>query len=335
METQTTPRADDARDLDLLAQLADARKSLVAQIGRRIIGQHEIVDNLVASLLAGGHALLVGVPGLAKTLLVQTVAEALDLSFSRVQFTPDLMPSDITGTEILEEDHATGRRVFKFVRGPVFANIVLADEINRAPPKTQAALLQAMQEHAVTAAGQTHRLPEPYFVLATQNPIEQEGTYPLPEAQLDRFMFQLNVGYPSRDEEERIVNATTGDITTEIRPVLRAEQLVAMQHLVRRLPAPPTVVKYAVQLARSTRPDGAEATPQVKRYVGWGAGPRASQYLVLGAKARAAMDGRPVPDVDDVRSVALPVLAHRVVLNFQGEADGVTAAQVIEMSEKR
>ena len=335
MGTQTSPRADDTRDLDLLAELADARRSLVAQIGRRIVGQHEIVDNLVAALLAGGHALLVGVPGLAKTLLVQTVAQALDLSFSRVQFTPDLMPSDITGTEILEEDHTTGRRVFKFVRGPVFANIVLADEINRAPPKTQAALLQAMQEHAVTAAGQTHRLPEPYFVLATQNPIEQEGTYPLPEAQLDRFMFQLTVGYPSRDEEEQIVSATTGDVTADIHPVLHAEQLVAMQHLVRRLPAPPTVVKYAVQLARSTRPDSAEATAQVKRYVGWGAGPRASQYLVLGAKARAAMDGRTVPDLDDVRSVALPVLAHRVVLNFQGEADGVTAAQVIEMAERR
>jgi MoxR-like ATPase len=334
--TQTTPRAaDDARDLDLLAQLADARTSLVAQIGRRIVGQHAIVDNLVASLLAGGHALLVGVPGLAKTLLVQTVAQALDLSFSRVQFTPDLMPSDITGTEILEEDHATGRRLFKFVKGPVFANIVLADEINRAPPKTQAALLQAMQEHAVTAAGQTHRLPEPFFVLATQNPIEQEGTYPLPEAQLDRFMFQLTVPYPSREEEERIVDATTGDATTEIRPVLSAPQLVAMQHLVRRLPAPPVVVKYAVQLARSTRPDSAEATAQVKRYVGWGAGPRASQYLVLGAKARAAMDGRTVPDVDDVRSVAQPVLAHRIVINFQGEAEGITPSQLIELAEKR
>ena len=208
MATQTKP-TDDSRDLDLLAQLARARRALVEQIGRRIIGQHKIVDDLVSALLAGGHALLVGVPGLAKTLLVQTVAQALDLSFSRVQFTPDLMPSDITGTEILEEDHATGRRVFKFVRGPLFANVVLADEINRAPPKTQAALLQAMQEHAVTAAGQTHRLAEPFFVLATQNPIEQEGTYPLPEAQLDRFMMQLTVGYPSKDEEERIVAATT------------------------------------------------------------------------------------------------------------------------------
>src|SRR5213075_2638117 len=233
---------DDSRDVELLEQLASARRALVDQIGRRIVGQHDIVDNLVAALLAGGHALLVGVPGLAKTLLVQTVAQALDRQFSRVQFTPDLMPSDITGTEMLEEDHATGRRFFKFVQGPVFANIVLADEINRAPPKTQAALLQAMQEHAVTAAGQTHRLPEPFFVLATQNPIEQEGTYPLPEAQLDRFMMQLNVGYPTRAEEERIVSATTGDETVDIKPMLNAEQLLALQHLVRRLPAPPSVV---------------------------------------------------------------------------------------------
>src|SRR5207244_12973770 len=226
--------ADDEKDVELLDQLASARRALVDQIGRRIVGQHEIVDNLVAALLAGGHALLVGVPGLAKTLLVQTVAQALDLSFNRVQFTPDLMPSDITGTELLEEDHATGKRAFKFVRGPIFANIVLADEINRAPPKTQAALLQAMQEHAVTAAGQTHKLPEPFFVLATQNPIEQEGTYPLPEAQLDRFMMQLTIGYPTREEEERIVAATTSDLEVDIKPMLNAQQLSDLQHLVRR-----------------------------------------------------------------------------------------------------
>ena len=334
MSTVTTPTRDDTGDVELLRRLATARGALVEQIGRRIIGQHEIVDNLVAALLAGGHALLVGVPGLAKTLLVQTVAQALDLQFSRVQFTPDLMPSDITGTELLEEDHATGKRVFKFIRGPIFGNIVLADEINRAPPKTQAALLQAMQEHAVTAAGQTYRLPEPFFVLATQNPIEQEGTYPLPEAQLDRFMFELRVGYPTRDEEERIVASTTGDTTQAVSPVLTAEELSALQHLVRRLPAPPTVVKYAVQLVRATRPDDPDASAQVKKFVSWGAGPRASQYLVLGAKARAAMDGRAMPDLDDVRSVALAVLRHRIVINFQGEAEGIDVQQLLRTAER-
>ena len=321
---------DDERDLELLDQLARARTALNAQIARRIIGQRDTVDNLVAALLAGGHALLVGVPGLAKTLLVHTVAQALDLKFSRVQFTPDLMPSDITGTELLEEDHATGRRFFKFVNGPVFANIVLADEINRAPPKTQAALLQAMQEHAVTAAGTTHVLPEPFFVLATQNPIEQEGTYPLPEAQLDRFMVQLTVGYPSREEEERIVAETTTDVSSEVRPVLTDVQLSDLLRLVRRLPAAPSVVKYAVALARATRPDAPEAPPEVKKYVSWGAGPRASQYLILGAKARAAMDGRAMPDLDDVAAMALPVLAHRIVPNFQAEAEGVRVGDLVE-----
>ena len=321
---------DDSRDLELLDQLASARAALNEQIGRRIIGQREVVDNLLATILAGGHALLVGVPGLAKTLLVQTVAEALDLKFSRVQFTPDLMPSDITGTELLEEDHATGRRFFKFVQGPVFGNIVLADEINRAPPKTQAALLQAMQEHAVTAAGKTHHLPEPFFVLATQNPIEQEGTYPLPEAQLDRFMVQLTVGYPSREEEERIVQETTSDRRVEVQPVLTGAQLSDLLHLVRRLPAAPSIVSYAVKLARSTRPDSAEASPLVKKYVSWGAGPRASQYLILGAKARAAMDGRAMPDMEDVAAMAGPVLCHRVVLNFQAEAEGVSSASLVK-----
>ena len=324
-----TSRADDERDLALLDQLASARIALNAQIARRIVGQRDVVDNLVAAILAGGHALLVGVPGLAKTLLVQTVAQALDLQFSRVQFTPDLMPSDITGTEILEEDHSTGRRFFKFVQGPIFGNIVLADEINRAPPKTQAALLQAMQEHAVTAAGKTHTLPEPFFVLATQNPIEQEGTYPLPEAQLDRFMLQLTVGYPTREEEERIVSETTTDFTRSVSPVLSGIQLSELQHLVRRLPAAPSIVSHAVRLARSTRPDGPEANPMVKKYVSWGAGPRASQYLILGAKARAAMDGRAMPDLEDVDAMALPVLGHRVVLNFQAEAEGVTSAAVV------
>ena len=321
------------QDLELLAALSRARRDLSAQIARRIIGQQEIVDDLVAALLAGGHALLVGVPGLAKTLLVKTVAEALDLSFSRIQFTPDLMPSDITGTELLEEDPASGKRVFRYVKGPVFANAVLADEINRAPPKTQAALLQAMQEHAVTAAGQTHALPEPFFVLATQNPIEQEGTYPLPEAQLDRFMFELRITYPSAREEAQIVTATTGDASATVTPVLTAEQLGAMQHLVRRLPAPPTLVDYAVKLARRTRPDDGAASADVKKFVSWGAGPRASQYLILGAKAKAAMEGRPVPDIDDVRSVARAVLRHRILLNFQGEAEGVTVERLIRLEE--
>ena len=326
---------EDSRDLELLDQLATARAALNEQIARRIIGQRDVVDNLVAAMLSGGHALLVGVPGLAKTLLVQTVAQALDLQFSRVQFTPDLMPSDITGTELLEEDHSSGRRFFKFVHGPVFANIVLADEINRAPPKTQAALLQAMQEHAVTAAGKTHKLPEPFFVLATQNPIEQEGTYPLPEAQLDRFMVQLTVGYPTREEEERIVTETTSDRTFDVKPVLNATQLSELLHLVRRLPAAPSIVSYAVKLARSTRPDSPEASPMVKKYVSWGAGPRASQYLILGAKARAAMDGRAMPDLEDVHAMAAPVLGHRVVLNFQAEAEGISSQSLIGALDKR
>jgi MoxR-like ATPase len=326
---------ENARDVELLDELARAHKSLTAQIARRIVGQREVVDNLVGALLAGGHALLVGVPGLAKTLLVQTVSQALDLSFSRVQFTPDLMPSDITGTELLEEDHSTGRRIFKFVQGPVFANVVLADEINRAPPKTQAALLQAMQEHAVTTAGQTRALPEPFFVLATQNPIEQEGTYPLPEAQLDRFMFELRVGYPSRVEEEEIVTSTTGDAAAQITPVVNAARLVELQHLVRRIPAPPSLVKFAVSLARATRPEAEESTAEISMYVNYGAGPRASQFLVLGAKARAAMDGRPIADLDDVRSVALAVLRHRLVLNFHAEAEGVLVESLLGELTKR
>jgi len=263
--------------------------------------------------------------------MISTLARALNLSFNRVQFTPDLMPSDITGTDILEEDSSTGRRAMRFIQGPVFSNIVLADEINRTPPKTQAALLQAMQERTVTVAGRTYDLPRPFFVLATQNPIEQEGTYPLPEAQLDRFMFELRVGYPTRQEEEQIVMSTTGDKEGDVRPVLGAEELLSMQRLVRRLPAAPSLVEYAVRLARSTRPDSAEATARVKKYVSWGAGPRASQYLVLGAKARAAMDGRAMPDLDDVRSVAPAVLRHRMVVNFQAEADGIPIEELIEL----
>ncbi len=321
----------DNHDLELLDRLKVAHRQIADEIGRRIIGQHDIVDSMVSAILAGGHVLLIGVPGLAKTLLIQTIAETLDLQFSRVQFTPDLMPSDITGTELLEEDHGTGKRSFKFSKGPVFGNIVLADEINRAPPKTQAALLQAMQEHTVTVAGNTYQLPEPFFVLATQNPIEQEGTYHLPEAQQDRFMFELRVGYPTQEEEERIVSTTTGAGTQELRAVLTAEEIREMQQLVRRLPAPPSVVKFAVEMARSTRPGEPGASEMVRKYIAFGAGPRAGQYLVLGAKARAAMDGRPVADLDDVRAIALSVLRHRVVLNFQAEAEGVGVEKILNL----
>ncbi|MDH3271807.1 MAG: MoxR family ATPase [Gemmatimonadota bacterium] len=298
------------------------------QVEKRIVGQREVIDEMLTALLANGHALLVGVPGLAKTLLVQTLADALDLEFSRIQFTPDLMPTDITGTEVIEEDRTTGRRVFRFVKGPIFANIVLADEINRTPPKTQAALLEAMQERAVTAAGETYRLPPPFFVLATQNPIEQEGTYPLPEAQLDRFMLELPIYYPSRDEEEEVAMRTTGEEVTTVEAVVSANELIDLQKLVRRIPAPPSLVTFAVRLARATRP-GPEASKVAASYVSWGAGPRASQYLVLGAKARAASRGAPIPSYEDVRAVAPAVLAHRLVLNFEAEADGRSTRDVI------
>jgi MoxR-like ATPase len=311
-------------DVEQLARLARAVDQLRSQVARRIVGQSEAVEGILTAILGGGHALLIGVPGLAKTLMVSTVAEALRLSFNRVQFTPDLMPSDITGTEIIEEDLTTGKRAFRFVQGPIFANVVLADEINRTPPKTQAALLQAMQEHQVTAGGQTWHLPEPFFVLATQNPIEQEGTYPLPEAQLDRFMLELRVGYPSRQEEETIVEQTTGARVGRLDPVLDAESVRAMQELVRRIPVSKQLVRAAVALARMTRPGDPDAPPFIREYVEWGAGPRASQYLVLGAKARAALAGRPMADLDDVRAIALPVLRHRVVTNFAAEAAGRT-----------
>ncbi|MEX0691560.1 MAG: MoxR family ATPase [Gemmatimonadales bacterium] len=319
---------DTSDDVALLERLAAAHRELRAQVGRRIIGQHQVLDGILTAILAGGHALLVGVPGLAKTLIVSSIAEALDLDFRRIQFTPDLMPSDITGTEVMEEDRTSGKRVFRFVKGPVFGNVVLADEINRTPPKTQAALLQAMQEHAVTAAGETHRLPEPFFVLATQNPIEQEGTYPLPEAQLDRFMLELTVPYPSREEEERIATETTGDETAAIGTVLDGATLLAMQHLVRRIPVSDQVIKSAVLLARMTRPNQPDTPAEITEFVAWGAGPRASQYLVLGAKALAALDGRPMADLDDVKKIALPVLRHRVVVNFAAEAVGRSAEDV-------
>jgi MoxR-like ATPase len=318
---------DGDRDVELLERLAAARARLLEQVGRRIVGQHEVLQGVLTSIVSGGHALLLGVPGLGKTLMVSTIADALKLEFSRIQFTPDLMPSDITGTEIIEEDLTTGKRGFRFVHGPIFANIILADEINRTPPKTQAALLQAMQEHEVTAAGHTYPLPPPFFVLATQNPIEQEGTYPLPEAQLDRFMLEIAVQYPDRDDEERIVETTTGDEEHPVEAVLDAKELVEIQHLVRRIPAPKPVVRAAVQLARMTRPDN-DAPTLIREYVSWGAGPRASQFMVLGAKAQAALDGRPMADLDDVRSVALSVLRHRVVSNFAAEAAGRTVESI-------
>ncbi len=324
--TQAIPQ-DDVRQLE---RLVGAVTRLRSQVAQRIVGQHEVVDGILSAILGGGHALLIGVPGLAKTLMVQTIAEALNLSFNRVQFTPDLMPSDITGTDIIEEDLTTGKRAFRFVHGPVFANVVLADEINRTPPKTQAALLQAMQEHQVTAAGSTYRLPDPFFVLATQNPIEQEGTYPLPEAQLDRFMLELRVGYPSRAEEERIVEQTTGVQPSRLEPVLDAESVLAMQALVRRIPVSRGLIRAAVTLARMTRPTEPEAPAFIREYVEWGAGPRASQYLVLGAKARAAMAGRPMADLEDVRAVAPSVLRHRMVTNFAAEAADRTSEDLVQ-----
>jgi MoxR-like ATPase len=315
---------------------ADSRQALLAaiqavrdEVRKRIVGQEQALDEIVLALLAGGHALLVGVPGLAKTLMIRSVAEALALEFRRIQFTPDLVPSDITGSELLEEDAATGARAFRFVRGPVFANVVLADEINRAPPRTQAALLEAMQEHAVTAAGVTMRLPEPFFVLATQNPIEQEGTYPLPEAQLDRFLFDIRVGYPQAEDEVSILRATTGSAGERLAPALDAEQALALQRMVRDIPAAEPVLRYAASLVRATRPDDPTATAEVKRYVRWGAGPRAGQALILGAKAHALLAGRAAVSPSDVRRVAMPVLRHRVLPSFAAEAEGVSSERVI------
>ena len=282
------------------------------------------------ALVAGGHALLVGVPGLAKTMMIRAVAEAMALDFRRIQFTPDLVPSDITGTELLEEDSQTGHRAFRFVRGPVFANIVLADEINRAPPRTQAALLEAMQEHRVTAAGQTMPLPEPFFVLATQNPIEQEGTYPLPEAQLDRFLFDIRIGYPGADEEVAILRATTGVGQAALTPIIDAAQAKALQRMTREVPASDAALRYAASLARATRPKGGEATPLVEQYVRWGAGPRAGQALILGAKAAALLAGRHAVAPEDIRRVARPVLRHRVLPNFAAEAEGIDSERIVE-----
>jgi len=316
-------------DIEAVENLRSVYEKIRAEIGKVIVGQDKVIEQLLISLLSSGHSLLVGVPGLAKTLMISTLARVLNLKFNRIQFTPDLMPSDITGTEIIEEDHTTGKRKFRFVKGPVFANIILADEINRTPPKTQAALLQAMQEHEVTAAGETYQLQEPLFVLATQNPIEQEGTYPLPEAQLDRFMFNVIVDYPTNDEEQEIVRTTTTITAHELNVILSAQDIIGFQRLVRRVPVSDHLVHYAVQLVRATRPNEKDAPDFIKKWVNWGAGPRASQYLILAAKAKAILEGRPTPGPDDVRFAAYPVMRHRIVTSFNAEADGVDSIEII------
>ena len=323
------PEKIKSTDIELLENLVSSKNRIKEEIRKVIVGQDSIIENLIITLLCRGHCLLIGVPGLAKTLMISSISKALDLSFSRIQFTPDLMPSDIVGTEVMEENPKTGKRRFRFVKGPVFANIILADEINRTPPKTQSALLEAMQEHAVTVQGDTMHLTEPFFVLATQNPIEQEGTYPLPEAQLDRFMFNLWIGYPSRNEEIEIVKRTTGDDDIIPDRILNSEDIIALQSLTRKIPAADDVVSYAVDLVRKTRPEEDISPDYIREWIKWGAGPRASQYLILGAKARAALEGRFVPSKEDVNSVAMLVLRHRLVTTFAAEAEGVFAPDII------
>jgi MoxR-like ATPase len=335
LSSDTPADGAEANDVQAVAELAAARRRMMTEIEKRVVGQKQVIDQLLVGLFAGGHCLFVGVPGLAKTLLVGTLAELLELQFSRIQFTPDLMPSDITGTEVLEEDRGTGRRAFRFVAGPLFANLVLADEINRTPPKTQAALLQAMAERRVTAGGRTHLLPGPFLVFATQNPIEQEGTYPLPEAQLDRFMFQINVDYPSADEELQIVRTTTGQPLAPIQPVLSPDEILRLQALVLRVPVAEHVLRHAVELARRSRPDPKGATTKdtpefINQYLAWGAGPRASQFLILAAKARAILEGRYAAEIEDVRAMARPVLQHRFILNFHAEAEGMTSGKLVD-----
>ena len=317
------------QDLASFEKLARAKESFLSEVGKVVVGQNDVLDHLLIALLAQGHSLLVGVPGLAKTLIIKTLSEVLDLSFNRIQFTPDLMPSDITGTELINVDLETGKRSFRFYQGPIFANIVLADEINRTPPKTQAALLESMQEHKVTAGGKTYDLDEPFFVLATQNPIEQEGTYPLPEAQLDRFMFNLNIEYPSNKEEVAIVRATTTSKDHVLNPVITKSEIASYQDLVKRVPTSDNIVEYAVKLVSATRPSSNSAPDFIKESVEWGAGPRASQYLVLGAKAKAVLDGRPSPNISDVKSLALPILRHRVLPNFNAEAEGLKIEDIL------
>ncbi|CUV09723.1 MoxR protein [hydrothermal vent metagenome] len=318
-------------DIKLVKRLTESRDQFNMEISKRIVGQQEIIDHILIALLCRGHTLLVGVPGLAKTLLIKSIAELLDLNFSRIQFTPDLMPSDITGTEIIEEDHNTGKREFRFFKGPVFGNIILADEINRTPPKTQAALLEAMQEHNVTTAGQTYILEEPFFVLATQNPIEQEGTYPLPEAQLDRFMFNIKIDYPDHEEEVAIVKSTTSGIDNELNIIIDRGDLLLYQDLVRRVPIADNVIEFAVDLVSKTRPQSDRAFAAVSGWIEWGAGPRASQYLVLGAKAKAVLDGRPAPEIDDIKAMARPVLRHRLITNFNAEAEGLSTDDILSI----
>lgn len=311
-------------DVEAMEALQSAYQNLTKEIGKAIVGQEEVIKNVLISVFSHGHCLLVGVPGLAKTLLVNSISDALGLTYNRIQFTPDLMPSDIIGTEILDDN-----RNFKFVKGPLFANIILADEINRTPPKTQAALLEAMQEEAVTTGGTRYELPHPFFVLATQNPIEQEGTYPLPEAQLDRFMFNVWLDYPSFEEELNVVKLTTTANKVKLSPVMNADEIVFFQQLIRRIPVPDNVFEYAVKLAAGTRPNTATAHPTVKEFVNWGAGPRASQYLIIGAKCHAAINGKFSPDIEDVRAVAEPILRHRIVRNYRAEAEGVTVEDII------
>ncbi|MEI7904045.1 MAG: AAA family ATPase [Candidatus Firestonebacteria bacterium] len=316
-------------DLKAVEELRESNKKIKKEIGKIIVGQAEVIDELLISIFARGHCLLEGVPGLAKTLLISTLSQALSLKFKRIQFTPDLMPSDITGTEVIQENKTTKEREFKFLQGPLFANIILGDEINRAPPKTQAALLEAMQEHKVTAGGRTYTLEEPFFVLATQNPVEQEGTYPLPEAQLDRFMFKTYVGYPKEEEELQIMRKTTSGVNVELDQVLDGKKIIRLQEIVRKVPIADHVLKYAYEITKSTRP-GSENVPDfVKEYVSWGAGPRASQYLVLGGKARAILNGQYYVSCDDIEAVARPVLRHRIVVNFTAEAEGINTDEIV------
>jgi len=321
--------ADTKHDVELVEQLSVSVKNIKDEIGKVIIGQEQIINDLLVALLSKGHCLLIGVPGLAKTLLIKTFAEVLDLKFNRIQFTPDLMPGDITGTEIIDENPVTQKRDFRFIKGPIFANLILADEINRTPPKTQSALLEAMQEYRVTAAGVTHKLEEPFFVLATQNPIEQEGTYPLPEAQLDRFMFNLWLDYPNVNEEIEIIKKTTSNYNPKLQKILKAEELINFQNLIRRVPVADNVIQYAVNFVNKTRPHNGNTEKFVKEWVSWGAGPRASQYLILAAKTKAVMEGRFTPSIDDVKAFLIPVLRHRIIPNFSAESEGINSVEII------
>ena len=316
-------------DLEAVNNLEKAKNNFFKEVGKKVVGQTKILEHLLISILTQGHSLLIGVPGLAKTLIIKTLSDVLELSFNRIQFTPDLMPSDITGTELIDVDKTSGERSFRFFQGPIFSNIVLADEINRTPPKTQSALLEAMQEHNVTSGGQTFELDEPFFVLATQNPIEQEGTYPLPEAQLDRFMFSLNIDYPTEKDEISIVRGTTTINNDELKPIMTKSEIIYYQNLVKRVPASDNVVEYAVKLTSATRPQSESAPDFINESVDWGAGPRASQHLVLGAKAKAILEGRPSPNISDIESLALPILRHRVLPNFNAESDGLKVDDII------